>query len=132
MSGIYWEQMLRSECAYVSICTTKTCLLVFPSISNHNGVALYCHFLSAHHSCYKTAHPEGLSFGSEVLTDHFPGNGTRRPDSGTSGKVEPSRNPSGVHHLRTAFAHFSEILKQQVLRLMATENLPSTNMGKKI
>lgn len=46
MSAIYWEQTLLAQCAYVSVCTTKACLLLFLSISNRNGAAFYYHFLS--------------------------------------------------------------------------------------
>lgn len=43
---IYCEHTLPAQCAYVSVCTTKTCLLVFSLISNHNGAHFYYHFLS--------------------------------------------------------------------------------------
>lgn len=45
MSAIYWEQT-PVQCAYVSVCTTKACLLLFSLISNHNGATFYYHFLS--------------------------------------------------------------------------------------
>lgn len=58
-----------------------------------------------HHSCYKTAHPEGFPFDNEVLNDHFPGNHAHRPDSGTAEKVSQARTP--VRCITwVLFAHF--------------------------
>lgn len=128
MSAIYWEQMLCTEWVYVSICTTKTCLLVFSSISNHNGVPFiaisYQFSGELHLSCYKTIHPERFLLGNEVFNDHFPGNHTRRPDSGTAGKVSRARTPVGCFTWELCLHIFRKIQKQQVLGMMATENLP--------
>lgn len=136
MSVIYWEQMLRTDCAYVSICTTETCLSPFSSISNCNGVPFDYQFLSVQPSTSPLLLQNSPSRGTFLcqwgVQWSFPWKSGMQAWQWHCWKGQWRQNPSGVHHLGTTFAHFSEILKEQVLRLMATENLPLANKGKKI
>lgn len=127
MSAIYWEQT-PVQCAYVSVCTTKACLLLFSLISNHSGATFYYHFLSVpveHH-----LHPEGCLFGNAVLNDHFLEITHAGLTAALLKRSAPPQAPVGCITWESRLRIFLKFQSNRCLRLMAAENLPSANNEK--